>query len=708
MKKSFALTLLSIIAASLLSIFPAGCSNHDEPAQTTFRGVVTDAYNGNPHPGVTVRIGASSAVTGEDGGFVMTDPPLGKQTITASKAGHADYRKDVEIKGGGEQVHNIALLDLIPLAKYPATNPYWQMDASFMGNGPLLADWNPDNDPHLIFYRPTIPLASRSQAGPQNSPGWSAFYSFSTDAYPMLMTIGSNEASVPPHGDDNQRPRNYTYWHHTERFIAFGGYWKVGGIQVPSPGWIRAAHQNGVPIMGTIFFDEDNQKMKTWILNALSRPEVSVQLAGKLALLAREYGFDGYLINQETTNHTGDHLAVNNVMATFIQDIHKAGNDQRYPVGITWYQVFSDSFTPSALLDAATGKQNTDYVYVDHGWGDDSVIDDFRNRYAAFPLKDVSNGINIASAAKWGNQDWFQYGVQNDYIDSPPVARLDYIKNYMAPSSAGLFALHAITPDGADTLKLTDIDQKRAGYMNTLANYAKCYTTVASAPFITYFNTGQGDQYFRGGSSVLPKKWSDMGQQDLLPAYRQNLSFAYDDAYYGGASLEVTGSAALYETAIPIGAETVFEVIYKFRYIYEGASCKLVLTLDSGKALEVPLSTSSLKWTSSKIHLGGDAGQSIVRISVVCSSQMNLLLGKIFAGIPDEPRPVISTGISTAQASNGYYSTVVWNAEGANYAYEIYDGEDFLGMTKKYAFIAFASSPLTQLRVTPVSFSGKR
>jgi len=426
MKKSFALTLLSIIAASLLSIFPAGCSNHDEPAQTTFRGVVTDAYNGNPHPGVTVRIGASSAVTGEDGGFVMTDPPLGKQTITASKAGHADYRKDVEIKGGGEQVHNIALLDLIPLAKYPATNPYWQMDASFMGNGPLLADWNPDNDPHLIFYRPTIPLASRSQAGPQNSPGWSAFYSFSTDAYPMLMTIGSNEASVPPHGDDNQRPRNYTYWHHTERFIAFGGYWKVGGIQVPSPGWIRAAHQNGVPIMGTIFFDEDNQKMKTWILNALSRPEGSVQLAGKLALLGREYGFDGYLINQETTNHTGDHLAVNNVMATFIQDIHKAGNDQRYPVGITWYQVFSDSFTPSALLDAATGKQNTDYVYVDHGWGDDSVIDDFRNRYAAFPLKDVSNGINIASAAKWGNQDWFQYGVQNDYIDFPPrgAARL--------------------------------------------------------------------------------------------------------------------------------------------------------------------------------------------------------------------------------------------------------------------------------------------
>jgi hypothetical protein len=64
-------------------------------------------------------------------------------------------------------------------------------------------------------------------------------------------------------------------------------------------------------------------------------------------------------------------------------------------------------------------------------------------------------------------------------------------------------------------------------YMNVLANYAQCHTTITSAPFVKYFNTGQGDRYFRDGSHVSSKKWSDMGQQDMLPTYRENLSFAY-------------------------------------------------------------------------------------------------------------------------------------------------------------------------------------
>jgi endo-beta-N-acetylglucosaminidase D len=713
MKTSSHRTLPLIIAAAFLTLFLCGCSSQSGPGDATLRGVVTDDYTGEPLKGVTIRIGSGSAVTGENGSYLIVGPPLGRQTVSAFKSGHADYGKEIEIQAGSDYVHNIALLDLVPLANYPATIPCWQI-ADFGGTGQLLAEWNPADDPNLIFYRSTVPLASRIDPAPWTAPGWTAFYSFSTSHYPMLMALGANETTKPSQGDDNQRLRNFTYWQNTERFVSFGGYFKEGEIQIPSPGWIRAAHQNGVPILGTLFFNEDNKEQMSWILGKLSQPEINERLATQMARIAKEYGFDGYIINQETTNHVQPREVqgqVNNICATFIQNIHKAGIAQGYPVKITWYQVFSGDFTPNALLDPDTGRQNTDFVYLDHGWSDDFEYSTFTSTFSPFPLVDVEYGISIARAEKWYNQDWFDGSLQPDYIDHPPVARLDYIRDHLAPTRAGLFALHAITPDAADgdSQELLAIDKKRSDYMNTLANYAKSYTAITSAPFVTYFNTGQGDQYFKDGSVVLSKKWSDMGQQDILPTYRQNLAFAYDKAYYGGSSLEVTKSADLYKASIPIAAGTVFEIMYQFRSAAEDSSRKLVLTLDSGKTLEMPLlAAAALQWTSAKIDLSEQRGKRIMKISVACSSQMDLLIGKMFAGVPDLPQAVTNTGSSTKQTAAGYYSTIVWKAPGANYAYEIYDGETFVGRASHTAFVAFTSRPPVNLRVIPVSFSGKR
>ncbi len=72
---------------------------------------------------------------------------------------------------------------------------------------------------------------------------------------------------------------------------------------IPSPDVIDAGHRNGVPVLGTIFYNwsssiEDQEK---FVSSMRQDPDGSFPVARKLVDMAKYYGFDGYFINQETT-----------------------------------------------------------------------------------------------------------------------------------------------------------------------------------------------------------------------------------------------------------------------------------------------------------------------------------------------------------------------------------------------------------------------
>ena len=72
-------------------------------------------------------------------------------------------------------------------------------------------------------------------------------------------------------------------------------------ILSPNGTIIDAAHKNGVPILGTVFFPPTAYGGNIqWVHDFVIRDGETFPVANKLIEIAEYYGFDGYFINQET------------------------------------------------------------------------------------------------------------------------------------------------------------------------------------------------------------------------------------------------------------------------------------------------------------------------------------------------------------------------------------------------------------------------
>lgn len=109
---------------------------------------------------------------------------------------------------------------------------------------------------------------------------------------------------------------------------------------------------------------------------------------------------------------------------------------------------------------------------------------------------------------------------------------------------------------------------------------------IATEPFYTYFNLGNGKFFNYKGERMNSNEWYNIGVQDYTPTWRywfaptwlQNTvtegtthltaDFTWEDAYFGGSCLKVEGSAAqeylhLFKTNFTVGRNHVLTVRYK-------------------------------------------------------------------------------------------------------------------------------------------------
>ncbi|KZT13242.1 glycoside hydrolase family 85 protein [Laetiporus sulphureus 93-53] len=101
----------------------------------------------------------------------------------------------------------------------------------------------------------------------------------------------------------------FNFWYLCDTFIYFSHH----RVTIPPPGWINAAHRQGVKILGTLIFEDSGQqdclrllvgrlpKSKTGAAkhSASTSLPLSPHYARLLADLAFQRGFDGYLLNVE-------------------------------------------------------------------------------------------------------------------------------------------------------------------------------------------------------------------------------------------------------------------------------------------------------------------------------------------------------------------------------------------------------------------------
>lgn len=146
-------------------------------------------------------------------------------------------------------------------------------------------------------------------------------------------------------------------------------------------------------------------------------------------------------------------------------------------------------------------------------------------------------------------------------------------------------------------------------------------TNIINLPFITYFNTGLGNNYFINGS-ILNNKWNNISHQDILPTWINNITrkknsfittdYCYDDAFIGGSSLRFDGlikpktyiDVNLYKTFIKLGSGTKIINIHT-KKIVNFIKTSIIIHFTTNEYINLTLNDDVLYgvWTTSKFKI---------------------------------------------------------------------------------------------------------
>lgn len=83
----------------------------------------------------------------------------------------------------------------------------------------------------------------------------------------------------------------FYHWSIVDTFVYFSHHF----VTIPPCGWITAAHHHGVKVLGTVITEGNNDTWDT----ILASQEDARRFADALVLIARNYQFEGWLLNIE-------------------------------------------------------------------------------------------------------------------------------------------------------------------------------------------------------------------------------------------------------------------------------------------------------------------------------------------------------------------------------------------------------------------------
>ena len=135
-------------------------------------------------------------------------------------------------------------------------------------------------------------------------------------------------------GGEEFKAYAFDYWQYLNSMVFWEGL-------VPTPDVIDAGHRNGVPVLGTLFFNWSNSIAdQEKFAAALQQDEDGTfPIARKLVDLAKYYGFDGYFINQETTGELVEPLGKK--MRDFMLYTKEYAAQVNHPVKYSWYDAMT-------------------------------------------------------------------------------------------------------------------------------------------------------------------------------------------------------------------------------------------------------------------------------------------------------------------------------------------------------------------------------
>ena len=575
---------------------------------------------------------------------------------------------------------------VVKAANADSLNEAYADGTSLMPIGPAftvdtLLSWEPTNDPDSDYSRSVVPLADRYT-------GFTVNDYANPDAKLMVCSLAnSKHDATNAQGQESFSSYAFNYWQYATSFVYWSGS-KRGQVVVPTGEFTDAAHTNGVPVMGTIFFDwgGNSSVVENFVRNYRS-------VADKLIEVMEYYGFDGYFFNEET--------AVDYTTAGNLRSMIAYMRQQKPNMLIGWYDSITDSGNLS-YQDAVNGYNS--------GWVSAGVNEFFMNYN--WTTQDVNTTVSTMQNLGKSQYEAFagldvQQNCMNTYFSS----------NYLLNNSNKLklsLALYCpnstmgLSGDGADFHEV-----ERQFYVNGgdprstsssgwagMSRFFADHTTIISAPFVTNFNSGHGKAFYIDGVKSRDAEWSYQSVQDVMPTWTwiidsngQKLSGAYDfeDAYNGGSSIKFYGSLTankpnnimLYSTNLDINGSTNIAVtakndrgLMKLVAYYGDSSTS---SYANCQKVTFALDASSGGWTTSNVSLASLSGKKLYALGFEIGGTSNVSDYQVNIG----RLAVTDSEAAAASASNARLEEIIyldaytaearikWNGNNAS-SYEIY------------------------------------
>ena len=501
-----------------------------------------------------------------------------------------------------------------------------------------ILNWDPTTDPDAPYNRSTVPLAARTTNPALNVNPHAQF-----NGGGVMPLVAFNR--YPNSSAQGPRSLNFyppQFWQYMDSFVFWGGSNADGGqILTPNGHVIDAAHRNGVPIYGKVFFGPQVYGGDIAYVNAfLQRSGNTFPVADKMIQAAQYFGFDGWFINQETEG--GDTNTANAMQAFMVYFRGKAPS-----LKLIWY----DAMDQNGYIDyqnALTGYNQTffqsgstlvsDKMFLNFWWNGGDLASSRANAIALGRSPyDLYAGIDTEGSGYNSGVDWTSLFPETTSSNgSTHVLSLGIYRPEWTFNSASSTA-DFLTREGYYWVGKNQ-DPSRTSSADVwpgIAHYYPAKTPINSLPFVTNFNLGQGSLFNINGTTLMTDPWSCLSLQDLLPTWRWIVmstsankltpALGLDDAYYGGSSLRFTGTldgvntAPLYQTNLPVSASTRLRLIYK-PGVANDSALQVGLTFADAPASPVylPLGTaaSTTSWSTATLDLSAYAGRTIAALSL--------------------------------------------------------------------------------------------
>ena len=458
---------------------------------------------------------------------------------------------------------------------------------------------------------------------------------------------------------------NFTHWSQIDVLNWFAGTADLT-VNLPARPWVEAAHKNGVKVIGTIYL-----AVAQWGGSAdtaerflLRDDKGRFPMAHQLVKMAEYYGFDGWLMNQET-----DLSAVKNDKNELVKGVKDYNRAQQLGREMLAFMTYLNHIAPqemeihwydAQLIDGTVRWQNelneknapffghktaptSDAIFLNYWWNKKMVQSshDFAKKLKRDPYM-VYTGADLwptRNAQKiFINNTWL-----NDIFSDPQKQGLTSIalfgNNVNYPGGKAVEEYSTFAQDPSDYRRFYDVetrlfagdDLNMATHQETwkgISQYIPAKSVLSDLPFTTHFNTGHGLAKFELGSQVNTRPWHNMSTQDILPSWQFavygdidiKLSYDFEQAYHGGSSLKIRANKVnqnsyipLYHTQFTLQENTKLTVQHQSPV--SSAKASLLLEFRDKSKRRIQLEPSA-KWLSKVHSIAEEAGKVVTRISL--------------------------------------------------------------------------------------------